>query len=395
MNRVRTLLVFAAIAVFATVLAACGSSGSDNSDAKPQEVLKGATFEGIESGNIDLTASVDVSGNEGGHLDLQATGPFQAGEKNQPPELDVMVESSGSVSSEDLGFEGGLTLIPNKAYINYKGTEYEVDPTTYSFAEQAVKRAQEEGGGPEETTACQEAAAAALTPSEFVDNLKNEGSEEVGGADTTKVSGDLDVGSAIDALQKVSENPACASQLESAGPLPLGELEESRGELEDAIKTAHADVYVGDDKIIRRLTAEISLQPKGSSETVDVKFDLTLNEVNEGQVISAPANAQPLEGLFEKLGINPLELLEATQGGNGLQGLLEGLGGGSGGLGSALGEIEGSGGGSGSGGSGGGGGGQSGGSGSEDLGEAPKAYLECVQGAQTPVELQQCVKKLQ
>jgi hypothetical protein len=390
LNRVRTLLVFAAIAVCATVFAACGSSSSDTSDEKPQEVLKGASFEGIESADLDLTAGVDVSGDEGGHVDLSASGPFQAGEKNQPPELDMTVESSGSVGGEDLDFEGGLTLVPNKAFIAYKGTEYEVDPTTFSFVEQAINQAQEEGGGAEESTACQKAAGG-LQPSEFVDNLKNEGSEEVGGADTTKVSGDLDVSSAIDALQKLSENPACASQLESAGPLPLGELEESRSEVEDAIKTAHADVYVGDDKIIRRLSADISLQPKGSSETVELKFDVTLNDVNEGQEITPPADAQPLEGLFQKLGVNPLELLEATQGGNGIQGLLEGLGSSGGGLGSALGEIEGSGSGS----NGGGGSGHPSVPGAEDLGEAPKAYLECVQGAKTPVELQQCVKKLQ
>ncbi len=392
MNRVRTLLVFAVIAVFATALAACGSSSSDNSDEKPQEVLKGASFEGIESADLDLTAAVDVSGDEGGHVDLSASGPFQAGEENQPPELDMTVETSGSVSGEDVDFEGGLTLVPNKAFINYKGTEYEVDPTTFSFAEQAIKRAQDEGGGAEESTACQKAAGQALAPSEFVDNLKNEGSEEVGGADTTKVSGDLDVGGAIDALQKLSENPACASQLKSAGPLPLGELEESRGELEDAVQTAHADVYVGDDKIIRRISGDVSLQPKGSSETIELKFDVTLNDVNEGQEITAPSDAQPLEGLFQKLGINPLELLEATQGGNGLQGLLEGLGGSGGGLGSALGEIDGSGSGS-----GGGGGGSAHPSvpGAEDLGEAPKAYLECVQGATSAAEMQQCVKKLQ
>ncbi len=388
MNRFRALFVFIAIAALATALAACGSSSSSSSDEKPEEVLKGATFEGVESADLDLTAKIDVSGDEGGSISVNANGPFQAGEKGKAPELDVAVEAGGSIAGKDINFEGGLVLLPNEAFIDYEGTDYEVDPTTYSFIESAMNQAQDENGGAEETTACQKAATG-LEVSQFMDNLKNEGSEDVGGTDTTKVSGDLNVSKAIDQVETLAKNPACAAQLESTGEtLPLSELEESRGELEDAIQSAHAVVYVGDDQIIRRITAELSLEPKGSTEKVDLDFDLALNEVNEGQEISAPTDAKPLEGLFAKLGVNPLELLEATQGGNGLGGLLEGLGGSSGGLGSALGGIEGSGG---SAGSGGGGTGQA----QAPDSEAPQKYLECVQGANTSADLQKCVKQLQ
>ena len=50
-------------------------------------------------------------------------------------------------------------LVPNKAYVNYEGDDYEVDPTTFSFVESAInqakrsrKAATESGTG----TACQE-----------------------------------------------------------------------------------------------------------------------------------------------------------------------------------------------------------------------------------------------
>ena len=73
MSRLRTLLLFAALAGLATVFAACGGSDSGSSDESPEAVLKGSTFEGIESADLDLSVKVDVSGDEGGNLDVSVT----------------------------------------------------------------------------------------------------------------------------------------------------------------------------------------------------------------------------------------------------------------------------------------------------------------------------------
>jgi hypothetical protein len=371
LTRLRTLLLFAALAGTATFFAACGGGGE--SDQNPQKVLEGATFEGIEDANLDASATVDVSGDEGGNLKIDLSGPFQSGGEGQPPELAMTAEASGTVNGKDVNFEGGLTLVPNKAYVSYEGVDYEVDPTTYSYVQSAIEDAQRKSGaesGTEGATKCQQEAAGKFEVGDFVEGLKNEGSADVGGTSTTKVSGDLDVGGALEAVVQLAELPACSSQLKAAGPLPLSELEEAKGEIEKALKSAHADVYVGDDNIIRRITATLDIQPEGSGEKVGIEVDLSLTGVNEGQQISTPGNAKPLSDLFAKLGINPLELLQGAEGGAGLGGLLEQLGGGGGtglpGLGS----------------SGGGGGAQG-------------AYLECVQEASTPADLQSCVEKLQ
>jgi len=92
--------------------------------------------------------------------------------------------------------------------------------------------------------------------------------------------------------------------------------------------------------------------------------------VNEEQEISTPDNAKPLNDLFQKLGVNPIELLQGVQGGEGLGGLLEGLGGSTG---AELPGLEDS----------------MGGGGGQD------EYLKCIQSASTPVDLQNCTKKLQ
>jgi hypothetical protein len=330
LTRLRLFLLFAALAGLATAFAACGGGGG-GSDENPQAVLEDATLEGIENADLDLSVGVDVSGDEGGNVDLAVSGPFQSRGQDQLPELDISVEAHGSVKGEDIDFDGGLVLLPNRAYVDYEGTDYEVDSTTFSFVQSAIEQAQKESGaqgGTAGATACQEAAAGKFKVGDFVDNLSNDGSADVGGTDTTKVSGDLDVAGALDAVGEVLEIPACKSQFEAAGTQSLGEFESATGEVEKALKSARAEIYVGDDDIIRRIVADFTVEPEGE-ESVKVELDLTLNGVNEGQEIEIPSGARPLNDLFLKLGINPIELLEGAQSGKGLGPLLEQFGGGS------------------------------------------------------------------
>ena len=107
--------------------------------------------------------------------------------------------------------------------------------------------------------------------------------------------------------------------------------------MQSALKTAHVDVYVGDDNIVRKIAAELSIEPQNASSSgpkkVDLEFELSIDGVNEEQTISAPSGAKPLNDLFQKLNINPIELLGAASGQGGLSGsgglggLLNGLSG--------------------------------------------------------------------
>ncbi|HXQ89821.1 MAG TPA: hypothetical protein VN733_09300 [Solirubrobacterales bacterium] len=355
MSRFRFLALFATLAVLATVFASCGGGGEETSagsNEDPQQLLESASLEGVKSGSLDLALHVRAEGDEGGDVDVDLSGPFEAGSKEDLPQLQVSAEASGTAGGEDLDFDGGLTLLTDRAFVAFEGTDYEVDPTTFGFLKAAFERSQQQSGE-EDITACQEAAEG-IRFSQFADNLENEGSADVDGTATTKVSGDLNVDGAIDAVIKLTEDPACSSQLEAAGPLPVGELEEAKGELSKAIEKAHVDLYVGDDDIVRKVDAELTIAPPDAAdEKVELDFELTLSGVNEEQSFSAPSDAKPLEDLFQKLGVNPLELLEQGQSG-GLGGLLEGITGGS------------------SGGSGG------------------NARTECLQNAQTTADLQEC-----
>jgi len=375
LSRLRSISALVALVAVAIAIASCGgddsNGGGGGAAGDAQTVIDEATLQGIESGVLDLSLSIGAEGREGGDVQVELSGPFQgAMGENAQPQFDLDAALDGSFSGEEIDFEGGLVLLPNSAYVNYEGTEYEVDPTTFSFVEGILKEAQRQsGGGDGSTTACQEAAAN-LEIGNFVDNLSDDGDAEVGGTSTTKVSGDLDVPAAIDSLLELAEDPACSAQIGAAGTLPSkAEVDEAKREVGRAVKTAHVDVYVGDDDIVRQISARLEIEPEAGSgsgpQSAGIEFQMKLTEVNEDQEISAPDGAKPLNDLFLKLGINPVELLQLLQGGGGaadLGNLLERLGG-------ALAD---------------------GGGGSK--GDDQQAYLRCLGKARTPVDLQKCAR---
>ena len=371
MNRLRFLFTFAVLLALGGALAACGG-GEGSSD--PQTIVDDATLQGIESADLDLSLDVRARGNEGGNINVSLSGPFQSEGGEALPQLAMTAKANGSFNGEDVDFDGGVTLLPSTAYVRYEGVEYEVDPTTFSFVQSALKQAGEQGGGGGQLpslTACQDTAGK-LKVADFIDNLKDEGSADVGGTSTTKVSGELNISGALDSAFKFAEDPDCAAQLGGVGSLPSSdELDEAKSEVKSAVKTAKIDLYVGDDNIVRRVSAQLKIEPSKNSgsgpKSVTIDLDLTLTGVNEGQVISAPRNAKPLSKLFLKLGVNPIELLGLLEGegeGEGLGSLLESFGGGSGG----------------------------GSSGGGSSGGGQQAYLKCLQGARTPVDLQKCAE---
>jgi hypothetical protein len=370
LSRARTLSLFVAFVVLTASLAACGGGGNDD----PQSVVDEATLQGIESGKIDLSLDLDVKGEKGGKVDVSLSGPFQSESEAELPELDLSFATKGSLGGEKLDREGGLTLLGNKAYVAYEGVEYEVDSTTFNFVKSMLKQ---QGGGQDqsnELAACQEAASG-VELADLVENLKDEGSADVGGTGTTKVSGDLNAAGAAEVFGELVDDPACSEQLSATGSMPsAAELDKAKSTVRNSVKSAHVELYVGDDDIVRRISATATVEPPKSSdapaERVDLDLDLILSGVNEEQTISAPSSAKPLSNLFLKLGINPIELLGAFQDGAD-----------SGDLGDLLEKLNDAGGGSSAGG--------------DSSGGGRQTYYECLGEAHTPVDIQSCTGLLQ
>jgi hypothetical protein len=315
LSRFRIFALFAAVAALAVTFAACGG-GSDKSNEDPQKVIEQASLKGVKSGELEMSLNVNSKGKKSGNLEVELSGPFEAGVKGELPQLAMQAKVNGSIQGKDINFEGALTLLADRAFVEYEHTAYEVDPTSFSALKSIFEQAQQQGGSqPTDITACQKAAEE-IKFSQFAENLNNEGSADVAGTSTTKVSGDLNVSGTVDALIKLTEDPACASQLEAAGPLPLSKLEKAKGELSKAIKKSHVELYVGEENIVRKFAVELTVEPPAAkNEKIELQMEVSLSGVNEEQSFSTPANAKPLEALFKKLHINPFELLEALQSG--------------------------------------------------------------------------------
>jgi hypothetical protein len=310
MSRFRVLLVLIALCLAAAIVAACGSGSED-----PQQVLDSATFEGVESGDFDLSLQIESEGRRGGSLDLSISGRAQA------EGVEATAKVGGTAQGKPVDFEGGLTLLAKRGFVNYQGTEYEIDPGNYSFAKPLFFPALSEKGGAE-LAACRHAATG-IERGDLVGNLTSAGSAEVAGVETTKLSGELDVPAAVEALIGLAEDPGCGVQFEALSPFPRYKVRLLGDELSESAEKARVEIYVGDDDIVRKVSGEFTGDPGGGREPVAVHFDFTLSGVNANQKIEIPSGAKPVTVLFGKLGVNPFEFLSWSRGGEGVRSLGE------------------------------------------------------------------------
>jgi hypothetical protein len=377
------LLAIATACLLATALVAgCDFGGGGDED--PEEVLR-ETFSGdkqVDSGTIDVSLSGSAEGATGGSGEASVSGPFQS-EEGQFPQFDLTASVSAEGLGQSVNFDGGLVSSGEALFVNYQGTDYEVPADAFkqiqkNYEASSAQTTETEGSFQEQCEAAAEQGGVDpsicdFDPLSLFTNLENEGDEDVEGAETVHISGDLNL---EEIGNLVSEAIAASPQGQF---LPPGSLDQMTAQLEEAVDEASFDVYSGtEDRILRQLDLNFSFVPPDDAavavpvESVDLAFSVVLGAVNEPQTIEAPTEAQPLDDLLSELGVSGLPLDD-----------LGGLGGGGGGgAGGGLYDFDGPGGVSPGGGGGGGGG-------SDD------AYLDCVAEAQTPEEIAECVESTQ
>jgi hypothetical protein len=312
LTRFRLLFAFSVLAVLATALVACGGGGSES----PQDVINktfGSGHDKVTSADINLSLKADASGPQGGTVDASLTGPFESQGSGNVPKLDIQVKLNATTSStgKNTNFEGGLTSTGSAAYVNYKGSDYQLPGTILSQYKQLLQQATSQQQNQQQSSGAILKQLGISNPQDLLTNLKDEGDADVEGTSTQHVSGDLDVNKVVDALKSAISNVSALQALGgSSTQLPsASQLDQVKG----AIKTAHFDLYSGkDDHILRRLTIALKIVPPagtgGGAGNVDVTFDITLGKVNESQNITAPSGAKPLSALLTQLGVNPASL---------------------------------------------------------------------------------------
>ena len=373
MTGIRTLLVVCALALpIPAAIAGCGSDDSSSSE-DPQTVLD-ETFNNdakITSGDLKLNASLSAEGDQGGQFQVSLNGPFQGDPSNENaiPQLDLSASANGEGAGQSIDFSGGLVVTDDNAYVEYKDQAYEVGTQVFSqikdqIEAQAGQSSSSTTGGFKEgcTQALQQAGATDTSACDvdlesWLTNLSNEGTEDVGGAQAVHIHGDANVDQILtDIGNFAAAIPSAASQ--GFDPSQLGAFS-------GAVTDASIDVYSGvDDQLLRKLDANLTIDPSQIAgggilpiSNIQISFSVEIDGLNEPQTISAPANAKPISSLLGDLGVSP-GILGGALGGS----LPGGLPGGSGGSG--------------------GGGGNS------------AAYLDCIQQATSPSQINDCASQL-
>jgi hypothetical protein len=325
LTRLRLLFSISILALIAAGLVACGSSSGGGGE-DPNTVLN-QTFSSdhakVKSGDIDIKFGIDVSGKQGGKLNAELSGPYESQGTTKVPKLDWAVKADASGPGQSFNFDGGIVSTGDAAYVNYKGTDYQVDPALFDRFKTQI----EQGAG--QSTANPQSGKQLLqllgvkNPKDLLTNLKNDGTTDVEGTTTNHISGDLDVNKVVDSLKNLASSASALGALGgSSSQLPSGA---QLDQIKSAIKTAHFDIYSGqDDHILRRITIDIGVEPPSSTgvDKLNATFDVTLGKVNEPQTITAPSNAKPFSDLLQQLGVSGSQLgalggLGATSGSSG------------------------------------------------------------------------------
>ena len=341
--RALTLIGLLASLLALLAVAGCGGSSSADSSSDPQELLN-ETFNGdssVDSGV--LTVSFDASAQGGaqqGSVVGTVKGPFQSNGADKLPSLDLTAGLQLDSGGKQQSIDGSLTLTSDGLYLTTNGQPYQLDDATFQQLEASfAQSAQAQSSSSSQSSAIFDQLG--IDPSTWLTDVKNEGTEDVGGTQTVHISGTPDIAQIFSDAQKLDPTGQAGS---------IGNADQ----IAKTVKSASIDVYTGaDDKILRQLTVQIELQDPSTSQTVNLKLQIVLSDVNQDQTIEAPANPKPLEQLIP------------------------------GGLGAALG---GSGVGLGSTGSG-----SSSGSGAGSSGISAAQYQKCLQQAGTPDELAKCL----
>jgi hypothetical protein len=312
--RSRSLLLYLIVVLAAAgLVAGCGGGGGDDDASSSTDVnqLLKDTFSGkkdIKSGKLDLAVNVDAGSQ--GTFAVKVAGPFESQGTGKLPKLDI----DASLEGGGQNFQAGVTSTGDKAFVSYAGTDYAVPDALFKQFKAGFEQSAQKASSQNQD---QSLATLGIDPSKWLTNAKNEGDAKVGDTDTIKITGDVDVPKLLDdvnnALQKIRS--IGGSQ---ASSLPDQLSDSDKKQAEDAIKDLSVEIYTGkDDKILRRMV--VSMKIAAQSQTADLKLDVQLLDLNEGQDINEPENTKPFSDLSSKLnglGLGGLGALGGASGGS-------------------------------------------------------------------------------
>jgi hypothetical protein len=289
----RRLLALAliAVALVAALLAGCG--GGSEGDAKA--LLRRGFSSSIPSANVTMEISAKVDGVPQLTQPIRAKlgGPYKTNGPRTLPSLNWDVSISGGGQT----FSIGLISDGDRGFVNFQGTNYEIDKSTMDQLKAASAQ-----GGPSGSRSLKQFG---IDPLAWAKDPSVEGESDVAGVQTKHVSAGIDIDKLFNDLNKVvakAGGSVAAARPSQLTPAVIDQIK-------NVVHNPKFDVYVGKaDGKIRRASVSMDFEVpkdaqaglrglKGGNLTISIEFA----SVGEPQTIQAPANAKPISELTKQL----------------------------------------------------------------------------------------------
>lgn len=302
------------VAGLALTGAACGGSGASSSttgtqstspggDADARAVLGAIRTDVSEQGpqklTLKLTASIDGSPKDptlgiflSKPISLTLSGPVDTKAKKS----DVTFE----LAAGPIKVDGGLRQVGDESFLQVNGT-------WYALGKNALSTSSGTATGTTTTSSAldpQGLLAAFGDPEKLFTHASLDGTEDVDGIASDHVTGALDLAALVKGLSSVTGSASGTS----ASPVSPGQISAGVKSLQQYVRSATADVWVGQkDKQVHRFATTIkgvtdaSTKASSGIESFSITLDASATPTSSPSV-SAPSNPAPVAQLESDLG---------------------------------------------------------------------------------------------
>jgi hypothetical protein len=300
-SRLRRSLLLALLPVLA---AGCGSS--QGGDASTASLLKD-TFSGgktVKSGQLDVSLGFQAQGlpTLTGPVALKLSGPFASQGAGKLPRFDFNLD----IAAGGQTVQAGAISLGDSGYLKFGGRAYTVDKALFDQFKSGYEKSQQAAKGKDAGPSFK---ALGVSPSAWLKDARKIGTADVAGTSTFHIVAGVNVPrflADVNRLLAKAKNIAGSS----TQSVPQGLSPAVQSTIERSVKRAQVDVYTGEkDHALRRLALSVSLiGPKDAQKTAgglksgELRFDLTIADLNNAQTIKAPVGARPLSDLRQALG---------------------------------------------------------------------------------------------
>ena len=293
-------MLAAALAAFS--LAACGGSSASPQQAR---TLLRETFKGnhqVNSGKLTVRLAVTGAGSQTakGPVELDFGGPFQSQGKGQLPKSDFTLKLSALGRTATLG----VISTGTKGYVQLQGTTYQLPSSTFRQLESSFAGAAGSSSGGSGALS-----KLGIDPLNWVRTPTVVGTDNVGGASTTHIHGDVAVARLLADLSTVLQKASSLGISGSTGQLALGIPASTRQRIVGEVRHLTLDVWTGSrDHTLRKLEINFELPVSGAAATLlggmrsaHLLLLVQYADINQPQTISTPSSAQPFSQFVAKV----------------------------------------------------------------------------------------------